>query len=121
MDFLSLHDFSRDPVFVILLAHVFGGGGGGSLKNSAGKYVVKNRLVVSVEEEEARKRYTKGCHECQVPLSSSFRTFSLSCNFSRNPVFAILLAQVFGKGRGRGKKRMGEIRFLDFLSFHNFS
>jgi hypothetical protein len=55
--------FSRDPVFVILLAHVFRGGGGGSLKNSAGKYVVKNRLVASVEEEEARKRWEKGRHK----------------------------------------------------------
>jgi hypothetical protein len=76
-DFLSFHNFSQD--------HVFGGGGSGSLKNSAGKYVVENRLVVSVEEEEARKRWEKGRHARQVPLSSSFGTFSLSATFQKIP------------------------------------
>jgi hypothetical protein len=32
LDFLSFHDFSRNPVFAVLLAHVFGRGGGGEKK-----------------------------------------------------------------------------------------
>jgi hypothetical protein len=29
LDILSFHNFSRNPVFAVLLAHVFEGGGGG--------------------------------------------------------------------------------------------
>jgi hypothetical protein len=115
MDFLSEHNFSRDPVFVILLAHFFGGGGGGSLKNSAGKDVVKNRLVASVEEEEARKIYEKGRHKRQVPLSSSFRTFSLSATFQEIP--SLRSYSLKSLERGEEEERKG----WEILGFWTFS
>jgi hypothetical protein len=56
LDFFSFHDFSRSPVFLGEVEQT-PVAAGGSLKNSAGKYVVKNRLVANVE---AKKKMEKG-------------------------------------------------------------
>jgi hypothetical protein len=66
LGFLSFHNFSRKPVF-------FGEveqtpvAAGGSLKNSAGRYVVENRLVANVQ---AKKRMEKGPPERQRRMLS---------------------------------------------------
>jgi hypothetical protein len=168
LGFLSLHDFSRKPVFLgeVEPTPI---AASGSLKNSAGKNVVGNRLVANVQ---AKKRMGKGPPERQGRLLSDFswnhvflgeveQTPAAACSSLKNSAGRCVVRSCLGanveamvqnlgiigtdssccrwlsqelcgqvrnqepsggeRGEGEARKRWRDIRFLDFLSFHNFS
>jgi hypothetical protein len=117
LDFLSFQDFSRNPIFLGEVEQT-PVAASGSLKNSAGKYVVENGLVASVE---AKKKMEKGPPDRQRQLLSGFWTFSLSTTSSEIPSLQSSSLTSLEGEEEEERKRWRKIRFLEFLSFHDFS